>query len=194
MVLDVQADRLSTKHRRAAVLALVLGLAGCIEDRLPPSPAAATSAAEAEAAARLERHLAALPGVGGATVLVHLAPRGPFARGPATAAAPPRAAIALTAAAGADPAALADAARGAARTLLGPEAATEVHVSPPPAAAPALVQVGPFRVAAASRGPLIATLAAALLAVAALAAALARAAYRRGIRPHQSSASTTRGS
>jgi hypothetical protein len=166
-------------------------LGACAGDALPPSPSAAASADEARVTERLRRHLATVPGVGGASVLVHVPPRDPFVRGNA---APARASIVVVTTAGADIGTIGDAAQVAARTILGDDAQVEVQLIPPPPPSPPMARVGPFRVAAASRGPLIATLALALTAIAALAAALAWALYRRGISPHQSSDSTTRGS
>jgi hypothetical protein len=169
-----------------------LALSSCAGDALPPSPTAAASADEARITERLRRHLASIPGVGGASVLVHVPPRDPFAR--TIPPAPARASIVIVTAAGADIGALGDTAQAAARTILGDDAQVEVQLTPPPPRSPSMARVGPFRVAASSRGPLIATLALALTAIAALAAALAWALYRRGISPHQSSDSTTRGS
>lgn len=207
-----------------AMVACVIGacvIGACaVDDRLPPSPEVAATAEEARLAERLRVHLAAVPGVASASVIVHIPPVDPFARapvarapvapskaeglpslsrdeGPASAAAAPapaRAAIVLATRAGADPALLGDAAITAGRAVLGPGADVQVQIAPPPPPSPALVRVGPFRVAPSSRGPLVAVLATALAAIAALSAALALALYRRGINPHQSSTSTTRGS
>jgi hypothetical protein len=69
-------------------------------------------------------------------------------------------------------------------------------VAPPVRPPVVTAAVGPFVVAAGSRGALRATLALGLLVILALAGILAyrERQTRRGIRPHQSSASTTRGS
>jgi hypothetical protein len=191
VVLDVQADRLI--HTLA--FAFALALAACaVDDQLPPAPHVAASADERRIATQLREHLAAVPGVAGASVIVHVPPRDPFARAPSPAAPAARAAIVLATRPGADAALLGDAAIAAGRAVLGPAADVQVQIAPPPPRAPALVRVGPFRVTPASRAPLIALLATALAAIAALSTALAVALYRRGINPHQSSASTTRGS
>jgi hypothetical protein len=92
-------------------------------------------------------------------------------------AAPPRASVVLALEPGADTAA---AEVAATRAVAGAIAGAEVTViTAAPAPGEALVAVGPFRVAAGSRTPLLAALAAALLAIAGLAAWIAIAGYRR---------------
>jgi hypothetical protein len=214
VVLDVQAHAVARMRARTAAfavsatltlalrLALALAfatmLAACkLDDAMPPSPAVAATDAETREAARLRAHVLTIPGVADASVVVAIRPVDPFARTAAHAAAPPaRVAFVVSTRAGADTGVIGDAALTAARTALGADADVQVQIAPAPAAT-RLVTVGPFRVAAESRGALVATLAIALLLVAGLSAVVAVAlvgAYRRGTRPHQSSTSTTRGS
>ncbi|HUQ02813.1 MAG TPA: hypothetical protein VM261_09980 [Kofleriaceae bacterium] len=188
----------------AAALVLAACVAACkLDDAMPPTPAAAATDAETREAARLRAHVLAIPGVVDASVVVSITPIDPFARtSTATAAAatalPPPARVAFVVAtrAGADTGVIGDAAQTAAHAALGANADVQVQIAPAPAA-PRLVAVGPFRVTAGSRNALLVTLALALLAVGGLSTALAVSlvrAYRRGMRPHQSSTSTTRGS
>jgi hypothetical protein len=201
VVLDVQAHALARATigvARTLVVALaivIVGLAACkLDDAMPPTPAVAATDAETRAAARLRAHVRAVPGVADARVVVSITPVDPFSRTPAPA--PARVAFVVATRAGADAAVIGDAAQTAAHVALGADADVQVQLAPAPPV-PRLVAVGPFRVAAESRNALVATLVVALLLVGGLAAALAVAlarGYRRGIRPHQSSTSTTRGS
>jgi hypothetical protein len=206
VVLDVQAHPLAPRLQRAAAFAVAAALAlafatmlgACkLDDAMPPTPAVAATDAQSREAARLRAHVLAIPGVADASVVVAITQVDPFARTAAHAAAPPaRVAFVVATRAGADTGVIGDAALTAARTALGADADVQVQIAPVPAA-PRLVDVGPFRVAAESRAALVVTLALALLLVGGVSAALAVALvafYRRGTRPHQSSTSTTRGS
>ena len=161
----------------AALLALASVAACDVERALPAAPAHARAADETRLADRLRGHLRAVPGVADATLVVHLPVDDPFARTPA----PPRARVAavVTPRPGADPALLRDAAAAAARALAGPDVDLAIDVAAPPPAAPPLVSVGPFAVAAGSRTGLLATLALALATIATLAALLAWSLARR---------------
>lgn len=178
----------------AAVVAL--GAAGCDRD-LVPSPRAQHDARQDADAGRLEAQLAAIPGVARARVVLHRPFVDPLAP-PGTRVAAGSAAILLVP----DATTAADTLDGSARRLARaalPDlaaAAITVEVVAPARAPVTTAAVGPFEVAAHSQTALRATLALAFAAIAALAAVLAyRERYRRrGIRPHQSSTSTTRGS
>ncbi len=163
--------------RRALVLASLMAVAGCdVERSLPPVPAAARADDETRLAERLRAHVLAIPGVAGATVVVHLAVPDPFAR--VAAAGPARVAAVIATRSGADPRPLHDATVAAARTLAGPDAQLAVDVIPPPTS-PALTSVGPFEVTPRARVGLLVTLAAGLTTIAALAGALTWALGRR---------------
>ncbi|MEZ4401993.1 MAG: hypothetical protein R3B06_18325 [Kofleriaceae bacterium] len=169
-----------------AVLVVAALLAGCgLDRRLPPTAAERAQAAERVAGARLARQLEHLPGVAAASALVVLPVDDPLAP---TTDRPPRAAITVVALPAAAPA-LVEASHAAARALLGEAATIEVTTVP---------------VAASSAGPgrarrrawaLVALMIGAAAVAVGLAMARRRAVVRyRGIRPHQSRSSTTRGS
>jgi hypothetical protein len=210
VVLDVQTNPLARSRSRsrararslAVALALASALSACkLDDAIPPSassPAAAASDAESRASARLRAHVLTIPGVADASVVVSRPPSDAFARGARDhRAQPARVAFVVVTSAGADSGVIGDAAVTAARTALGADADVQVQLAPPPAP-PRLTSVGPFTVGADSRAALLATLVVALVLVIGLAATLTLALialrYRRGIKPHQSSSSTTRGS
>lgn len=141
-------------------LVAALGLPACdLGDRLPPSPSETTARDAAAVEARLRAELRGLPGLRDARVVVALPVDDPLAPRPT---APPRATLALVV--DGDRPGLAQAAEGAARTLLGPAAQVDVAViaAPPRSAS--------RRRAAAALGA---------LAVAAAAAALALVLHRR---------------
>lgn len=162
----------------------VIGLALAACDAGAWSPAADRERRLERRAAELSAHLAALPGIARASVVLDAPAPDPLA--PPAPAAPPRASVVLALAPGADPAAAEAAAR---RALAGAVAGLDdAHVTVVVAAAPAgdaLAAVGPFRVAASSRTPLIVALAAGLVVIAALAAWIAAWGWRqrRGTRP-----------
>jgi type III secretory pathway lipoprotein EscJ len=176
-----------------AALAMISAIAAC-DRELVPSPRARHDARDATDARRLEAQLAAVPGVARASVVVHRPFVDPLA--PAPAAAPvASASILVVDARGTDADRLAATARSLATAAL-PDvspASLSIVVAPPAALPAETAHVGPFEVAAGSRTALRATLAIGLLVIAALAAYIAYR-QRRGTRPHQSSASTTRGS
>lgn len=163
--------------------AVAIALGACDPDAYDPS-AARARAADARAA-ELARHLETVPGVARASVVVEAPVADPLAPAGREVGAP-RASVILALAPGADAAAAEDAARRAvtATTQVAPDHLTIAAVG---AAAEPVVAVGPFRVASSSRRPLIATLAAALIAIAALAGWIAltgaRRYIRRGARP-----------
>jgi type III secretory pathway lipoprotein EscJ len=154
-------------------LVLAIALVACDGDAW--SPRAERERAAKERAAELAAHLETIPGVAEASVVLDLPYADPLAvEAPA---APPRASVVLALEPGADTAA---AEVAATRAVAGAIAGAEVTViTAAPAPGEALVAVGPFRVAAGSRTPLLAALAAALLAIAGLAAWIAIAGYRR---------------
>ena len=157
---------------RWLVLAVLL-VAGCDGDAW--SPRAERARAEAERAEALAAHLETLPGVKAASVVLELPISDPLA--PPAPPAPPRASVVLALAAGADPDATEAAARAAVAGAI--DGVNVTVVSAASAAGEELVAVGPFRVAAGSRAPLLAALAAALLAITGLAVWIAALAYRR---------------
>lgn len=162
---------------RRLVLAIALAALGCDGDAW--SPRAERARAESERAAALAAHLETLPGVREASVVLELPISDPLA--PPCAAVPctarqSRASVVLALDPGADPAAAESAARGAVAGAIAGAAVTVVTAAPPPSES--LVAVGPFRVAEASRVPLLAALAAGLLAIAGLAIWIAVAGYR----------------
>lgn len=169
------------------MVALAVIAGGCDRD-LVPSPRARHDAADGADAGQLERQLAAIPGVASASVVVHR----PFVD-PLAPPSPPTAATAsvLVVEARSDPS-IEQRVRTLARAAL-PDVPVSIVVAPPVAPPVATANVGPFVVAAESKRALQATLAIALAVIAALAGYVAWN-QRRGIRPHQSSASTTRGS
>ncbi len=189
VVLDVQAHVLSPG--RAVIVVAVLAAVCACRDAMPPSPAEVAAETEARQAERLRAHVLRTPGVAEASVLVAAPATDPLARAPAPG--PARVAIVVTTTPGADTGIIGDAAIAAARTTFGADADLQVQVVPPPAST-RLVDVGPFRVAESSRRAVAFAIAIALLVIGGLAAGLAWTLYRRGIKPHQSSTSTTRGS
>jgi hypothetical protein len=151
------------------LLLIVLALcAACDPDAW--SPGAERERAERRRVETLAAHLETLPGIEQASVMVT----------------PPRASVVLALEPGAaapDP----DAIRRAVTAAIDgvDPAAIEIAAAGPPPRDP-VVSVGPFEVAAGSRGPLIATLAGGLVVIAGLAGWIALVGvrrYRRGISP-----------
>jgi type III secretory pathway lipoprotein EscJ len=194
----------STIPPAVVVIALAWAVAAaCAPQEAFAPPAERHARADARLGADLAAHLAALPGVADASVVVRtpridplgpLAPLAPLA--PPAPAGPARASVILTLAPGADAAAATDAARAAVVAAvpgLAADAIAVVAAAPPGPARAGLTRVGPFEVDAGSRRPLQLALAAALVAIAALAGWVValelrrrRAAAghgRRGIRP-----------
>jgi hypothetical protein len=116
--------------------------------------------------ARIEAELALLPGAAAARVVVHRAARDPLAV--AEAPGVPTAAVLLVVDDAADRALLSATARVLVRAAV-PEVAEPAIATVVAAPRTALASVGPFTVAASSRGPLRAVLAVALALIAALA-------------------------
>lgn len=187
----------STIPPAVAVIALAWAVAAaCAPQEAFAPPAERHARADARLGADLAAHLAALPGVADASVVVRtprLDPLGPLGPAPP---APARASVILTLAPGADAAAATDAARAAVVAAvpgLAADAVAVVAAAPPGPARAGLTRVGPFEVDAGSRRPLQLALAAALVAIAALAGWIvalelrrrrgAAGHGRRGIRP-----------
>lgn len=127
------------------------------------SPEAAHRREAAARAAALDAHLATLPGVARASVILE----------------DTRASVVLALAPGADADAATASARTATASAEGIDPAAVSVVAAAPAPRDELVDVGPFRVAAGSRAGLIATLAIALVIIAGLGAWLAAMGSRR---------------
>jgi type III secretory pathway lipoprotein EscJ len=170
--------------RLLVAITLALALAACRDDAFAP-PAEAHARADGRLGETLAAHLAELPGVEAASVVVRTPRTDPLA--PATGApAAPSASVIQTLEAGADAEAVtaaATAAVTAAVPALDAAAVTVTASEPPAAAAAAMTKVGPFEVSERSRGPLLAALATALVAIAALASWVVWIYGRRGIRP-----------
>jgi hypothetical protein len=160
----------------ALALALALAMTGACSDPRVDTPAAQHAARDLTDAAALARHLEVIPGVVRASAWLTRPFADPLA--------PPRrpgrviASIAIVLAGDADRAAVETSVRTLAAQALAADASAEAATAdapqisvfvasalPPP---PKLAHVGPFRVQASSRGPLIATFAAGLLAIVAL--------------------------
>ena len=148
------------------VFALVIAACAPVVD----APAERARAADAADGERLGAQLAALPGAWSAHATLHRAFRDPLSG----VTSPASAAVLVVIDDRADRAATQRAAealvRAAAPEIVAPTVLVEIG-----APRPELASVGPFRVAKASRAPLLATLAVGLLAIAGLALALARA-------------------
>lgn len=145
------------------VLALALATGAC--QAQIAGPADDHAARDRATSDELARVIGALPGAARVAISVRTPWRDPLA--PAAAAAGATATIAIAADPGADAAALERDARQLIASAV-PGAAIAIAVRPL-APAPTLTSVGPFDVATGSRGPLIATLALALIAIAGLA-------------------------
>lgn len=159
----------ATLARAAGALALAASvvIASCAEPRIG-TPADEHAARDAAASIQLAHHLEALPGIAHASAIVHSPFVDPLRPDPAAPAAT-SASIVLALAAGARPEQVENQARSAAAAILGADAAIRIVAAEPPPPPPRLVRVGPFQVAAASRVPLLVTLAAGLVAIAGLA-------------------------
>jgi len=157
-------------YRIVTTLAVVAACAPTVD-----GPVERQRALDRADSAQLAAQLAALPGVWRSEVVLHRAARDPLATAPTE----PGAAIVMIVDDKTDRAAIRDTAGRLAKAIA-PELAPTVVVEVG-APRPELAQVGPFEVAASSRGALRATLIAALVVIVALAAWLARGAYyRRG--------------
>lgn len=162
--------------RVSLIVAIALAVAAC--DRDAWSPRAEQARLTQDRAVALTAHLETLPGVTRASVLLDDAPADPLA--PPAPDPAPRASIVLVLAPAADPDATTAAARAATlasvRDLADHDLVITARTTP---AAAALASVGPFEVSPRSRGPLLATLAAALALIALLAAWIAITGARR---------------
>lgn len=169
---------------RGWIVAVVVVTCGCDRD-LVPSPHARHDAEDVADARRLEQQLAALPSVSRASVVVHRPFVDPLE--PQRDVQPARASVLLVSTAD-----LESTVKQLATAAL-PDVPVSIVIVPPSPPPVKTATVGPFVVAEGSRRALQATLAIALALIAGLAGYVAWS-QRRGIRPHQSSASTTRGS
>ncbi len=168
------------RGRAVAALAVAVVAVACdVRDVLPPTPADASRAADVARADRLRAHLAALPAVTGASVIIERTAVDPLAR--VLVAAPPTIAIALVAHPEVEVGRLEAVTRTAAEVVVGRDARVAIAIVPA-LDRPALARLGPFTVAAAARGPLLALIAGALLVIAALAIALTVVLARRADR------------
>jgi hypothetical protein len=179
--LVVQRVQANPLIRAALAGAIAAGVLACdIETSLPPNPAAIRATEETQLADRLRRHLEAISGVSGATVVARLPVADPFARTPV--AQPAWIAAAVSTRTGVNPEEIRSATTSAAHVLAGTNAHVAVDIAVL-AAVPRATSVGPFEVAPRSRTPLLLTLGLGLGVIAALATALAWALGQRGIKP-----------
>jgi hypothetical protein len=169
---------------RGWLVAVALFAWSCDRD-LVPSPEARHDAQDVADAKRLEAQLAAIPGVTTASVVVHRPFVDPLA--PVQAPIAPSASVVVVGTGDVEPMV-----QHVAAAVL-PDVPMSILVAPPVPPPVKTAKVGPFVVAEDSRRALQATLGIALALIAGLAGYVAWT-QRRGIRPHQSSASTTRGS